>query len=328
MRHAHRVGEEMRFDLGQPEQLELPLTQPHPDEAEIDRAVRGLLAEAMTYRTGPEATKLLRHLGRFTTLAPFNALLLDAQKPGCSYVLPAHAWAEKWGRRVRPGQRPQVILWPFAPVLFVFDVSQVEPIDAEAPELPTAITDPFGMRPVHGVEAALASTIENVKLDGVRVTYTADGSQSAGRIGPSYGGHVVARRTPRSAPAQVRVFREVEISESLDPSGRYATLAHELGHLYCGHVGTIDEKAWRPRTYLSEEAMEIEAEAVAYVACLRLDPSATMPPHLAQYTEPGAGVPPIDLAVVTRAAGRVIDLYESPETVWQRFRSRSRSAAR
>lgn len=58
------------------------------------------------------------------------------------------------GRRVRPGQHPILIMWPFSPVEFLFDVSQVEPASDHAPQLPAEWSNPFAMQ--HAKDAAFA----------------------------------------------------------------------------------------------------------------------------------------------------------------------------
>lgn len=283
----------------------------------------------MTYRSGPEVLHLMRRVGRFTSLAPFNALLLDAQSPGCQHVLPAHAWKERWHRRVKAGERPHIILRTFGPVLLVFDVSQVEPIDDSAPALPKEIVDPFGMPAVAGVEGVFSSTIETAKVDGLRVTRTVDGASSAGSARSRWAaGSIQIRKSQRSRVLEVPVTVDIEINKNLDPTAAYITLAHELGHVYCGHLGSRDQDMWPDRRHLSETAEECEAEAVAYIAGLRLDPNVSMPPHLAQYLRPGSPVPPIDLEVVTKAAGLVLDLHEAPDVIWRRRDERAKKAER
>ncbi len=308
-------------------QLELDLGTPDPDEDDVARAVRGLIQEAMTYRDGPAVAELLRVIGRFTKLAPFNALLLDAQAPGCRYVLPAHKWLEDWRHRVKPGERPRIILRTFGPVLPVFDVSQVEPSDRDVPPLPQEIRDPFAMTPIVGVEHAFAHSAHTAMSEGIRITQTHDGSGSAGSARSSWGtGTLSVARSERSKPHIVPVTVDIEINRNLDPGAAYATLTHELGHVYCGHVGSPSSDLWPDRSTVTTETAECEAEAVAYIACLRLNPDVRMPPHLHQYLAPGAPVPPIDLEVVTKAAGRVINLYEAPAEVWRRLANRQEKA--
>jgi hypothetical protein len=83
---------------------------------------------------------------------------------------------------------------------------------------------------------------------------------------------------------------------------------HELGHLYCGHVGTHDDRRWPDRRRLSEETVETEAESVAYLVCLRMDPSVQMPHHLHEYVGRGLARPFIDVNRIVTAAGRILDL--------------------
>jgi hypothetical protein len=47
------------------------------------------------------------------------------------------------------------------------------------------------------------------------------------------------------------------------PESRYATLVHELAHLYCGHLGTPDDGWWPDRQNLSLTVCEFEAESVS-----------------------------------------------------------------
>ncbi|WP_207021456.1 ImmA/IrrE family metallo-endopeptidase [Phycicoccus sp. DTK01] len=309
-------------------QLELDLGAADPTEDEVAKAVRGLIQEAMTYRDGPAVAGLLRLIGRFTKLAPYNALLLDAQAPGSRYVLPAHKWLEDWDHRVKPGERPRIILRTFGPVLPVFDVSQVEPSDDSVSALPPEIRDPFGMAPLVGADHAFDLSARTARSEGIRITRTHDGSGSAGSARSAWGsGTMSVARSERAKPHVVPVTIDIEINRDLDDAAAYATLAHELGHVYCGHVGSPTPDLWPNRNVSTEEA-ECEAEAVAYIACLRLDPNAVLPPHLHQYLSPGEPVPPIDLEVVTRAAGRVINLYESPGEVWRKLTDRLKKAER
>ena len=55
-----------------------------------------------------------------------------------------------------------------------------------------------------------------------------------------------------------------------DDTSRYATLVHELGHLYCGHLGTPHDRWWPDRRGLTQQVEEFEAESVAYLVCHRV----------------------------------------------------------
>lgn len=275
---------------------------------EARRSVDDLIDEAWQYRSGPDFRELVEFVGRFRLQKPFNALLLHIQRPGATYVETARAWRERYGRVIKPGERPLVVLWTFGPVMFVYDVAQTEP-DPGAPMLPSGVEAPFAMPPIQGVDAALRLTIDNAKLDGVRLTRVAAGAMSAGCIRPSAGGSQAAdvrRRPPRTEQLPVRY--EVECNDSFDPTETYTTLTHELGHLYCGHLGTPNPKWWPDRSRLAHVVVEFEAEAVSAIACKRLDPQAQLPPYLAHLLDSRVVPEGVSLDRIMTAAGRVVEM--------------------
>lgn len=277
---------------------------------EARRSIDDLVNEAFRYKSSGAFRELLRFVGRFRRYSPFNALLIHSQRSGAEYVAPAHRWRDQYGRRVKPGQQPLVAMQPFGPVMFVYDVSQTEPEDGAA-TLPAEVVNPFAMPPMGQVDPALGWTIENAKADGVRVTAVAAGSLSAGCIRIARAGLsqdvVVRRRPPHTRAVPIRY--ETEVNRDFTPTERYATVTHELGHLYCGHIGTPNPKWWPDRRHVDELVSEFEAESVAYLACQRVDDNAQMPPHLAQYLSNRPAVPDgISLERIMTAAGRVIDL--------------------
>jgi hypothetical protein len=108
---------------------------------------------------------------------------------------------------------------------------------------------------------------------------------------------------------QVPVRYETRVNHSFDPSERYATLAHELAHLYCGHLGAHEQDRWPDRGSVSTEVAEFEAESAAFIACQRLDDDAAMPPYLAQFLEGTPEVPDgISLERIAFAAGQVVEM--------------------
>lgn len=90
------------------------------------------------YRHSEDLRELFLFIRKFPRLAPYNAFLIHIQKPGCQFVAEEDVWLNKYNRRVIPGSRPLVILWPFAPVHFVFDLE-----DTEGEPLPDEVLHPF-----------------------------------------------------------------------------------------------------------------------------------------------------------------------------------------
>jgi len=304
--------DDVPFDLDTyPSAAEIAGPPPDPVTPEMAKqSIDDLVADALRYRSSTAYADLLTFMGRFRRYSPFNALLVHAQLEGAAFVAPANRWAAKYGRRVKPGERPIVVLQPFGPVMFVFDVSQTEP-EPGAPELPDGFANPFAMPPIVGVEPALGWAVENAKVDGVRVHMVPGGSLSAGCIRPARSAGMQSVMVRRRPPVyrEVPVRFETEVNRSFTATERYATLAHELAHLYCGHLGSCDSDPWPDRGRVSREVEEFEAESAAFIACQRVDDTARMPPHLGQYLAGQSEVPAgISLERVAAAAGQVVEM--------------------
>jgi hypothetical protein len=83
------------------------------------------------------------------------------------------------------------------------------------------------------------------------------------------------------------------------PESRYATLVHELAHLYCGHLGTPDDRWWPDRQNLSLTVCEFETESVSYLVCARLDTASEG--YLAGYVRKCPVTPSISLDRVMKS---------------------------
>lgn len=233
----------------------VPETKMDPNAAE--RALDELLKRTILYRSSREYSELLKFVARFRSYSPFNALLVHIQKPGAVFVAPPDRWLYQYGRGVKPGARPLVILQPMGPVMFVFDLS-----DTEGKPFPPQLESPFRVKG-GPVGDRLQRLIENSKRDGVLVVVSETGSGQAGSIGDADSPDWVMA----FGESQVAVRYVVEINQDLDDGARYACLVHELGHLYCGHLGTPNPDWWPDRNGLPEVIREFEAESVAFLVC-------------------------------------------------------------
>jgi hypothetical protein len=275
-----------------------------PDEA--IRVLDELVHDARMYRSGRAFRELLEFAGRFRFYSPFNAMLVRLQLQGATFVAPARRWREKYGRAVRPEARPIVILRPRGPVMIVFDVSDTVPVDGEALPLPPEVVRPFEISRLPDVEAIMARTERNALRDGVRVTRAPAGSQQAGRIetasGPAL--QLAVRRGNATEVVLVPQRYVACLNADHDASLQFATLVHELAHLYCGHLGTPDERWWPSRTRLDHATEEFEAEAVSFIVAKRIDDGVTFPPYLAHLLD-GDELPPFSLDRIVKVAGDI-----------------------
>ena len=92
------------------------------------------------------------------------------------------------------------------------------------------------------------------------------------------------------------------ISTNLSKEGKYATLTHELGHLYCGHLGSPNEKWWPDRQRLTRRSEEFEAESVSHMICGRLGIVDKADAYLSGYFDENGKVPPISIDCIFKAA--------------------------
>jgi len=295
---------------GQQEQL-LPDEDSPASEWALDagkRALDELFSLTTQYRSGESYHELLKFVSRFRRYSPFNAMLVHIQKPGSRFIAPPSRWIKQYGRTIKPGAQPLVILQPMGPVMFVFDVS-----DTEGDALPAEVENPFEVRSGK-VGSELPRTIDNACRDGIRITKVRHGSQRAGSIGPSTApGYVqfLTQTKPKEVYLDVPLQYELLLNENHSNESQYATLVHELAHLYCGHLGTPNDKWWPDRRGLPLTVREFEAESVAHLVCRRLGIDPKSEEYLSGYVERKAEVPPISLECVMKVAGLIESMGHS-----------------
>lgn len=274
------------------------------------RALDELFTLSHQYKTKESYHELMKFVACFRFYSPFNAMLIHIQMPGATFVAPPYRWLRDYLRQIRLGARPLVILQPMGPVMFVFDVSDTDPMK-DAPPLPKDVENPFGVASGN-VGGKLGWAIENARRDGIRVEKVHDGSQSAGRISP------VGKDIQAFVPFQVGrdeqrkpiyeympVKYDLLINKKHSDESQYATIVHELAHLYCGHLGTPNDRWWPDRRGMDIDVMEFEAESVSYLVCARAGIENKSEQYLSGYVGINGEVPSISLECVMKAAGLV-----------------------
>ena len=106
------------------------------------KALDELFEHSAKYRQSAEFFDLLNFIKRFRNLSPFNAFLIHMQDSAVTVVLTAKSWS-KYGRKIKHLARPFIILVPFGPVEFVYDISDTEPINGEKDNVPETLLNPF-----------------------------------------------------------------------------------------------------------------------------------------------------------------------------------------
>lgn len=265
-----------------------------PSEADLKDMAPHALDEIFTiagrYKNSKEFYDLLKCISKFRMYSPFNAMLINLQMPGARFVATAKRWDSEYKRQLKSTARPLVILQPMGPVMFVYDVSETEATEHSKP-LPDEIANPFRVRSGQ-LGSRLMRLIENAKRDGIRYVETPMGSQSAGSIrtvalNPKNTLSFVDKKDKKGNEVivNVAVRYELHVNANMDELTRYATALHELAHLYCGHLGSHNPKAWPDRRGLPHRVKELEAESVSYIVCTRAGLVTPSERYLADYVE-------------------------------------------
>jgi hypothetical protein len=96
----------------------------------------------------------------------------------------------------------------------------------------------------------------------------------------------------------------IQLNQNHNTPTRFATLAHELGHIFCGHCGADSRGRWPDRSSLSHGVRETEAEAVAYLACGRRDLKVASREYLSELIQK-VDFKQVSLYAIFEAANRV-----------------------
>ena len=250
-----------------------------------------LLADSRLYEQSKDYKDLLDFVVRLRNFAPFNAMLLQVQKPGLSYAASARDWSERFGRWPKEGARPLLILWPFGPVALVYDV-----LDTEGKPLPEDVASFFARGEIGEMKLRSFEPLLNKK--NIELCWVDAGDNRAGRI------RVLKRAATDKEATQYRIH----INRNHSPAVKFCTLAHELGHLFLGHLGTDRKLNVPERPALGHPQEELEGESVAYLVCKRNGVTSKSETYLKTYVTEHTTIDDIDLYQIMRAAGQIESL--------------------
>ncbi len=251
-----------------------------------------LFLATRAYYQSDRFAELLAYIRNFREYSTFNCFLVRLQRPEAGYVATPKDWAVKFGRWVKPDARPLVMLRPFGPVMFVFDLA-----DTDGQPAPKELMDPFVAEGPFD-RRVWERTLKNCALDHIRV----DGLSMSRN-------HAGSASLLSNAVGKIPAEFAITYNSNQDLAARYVTLAHELAHIYCGHLGWSGKRDERDRGNLPKNVCEFEAESVAYIVASRKGLITTGPEYLAHYTV-GGEIPPIDVYRVLTVANRIEEMGE------------------
>lgn len=221
-----------------------------PDR-EMVSSIDALLHQSNIYRSSEAFREMVEFMGRFRDYAPYNIMLVRLQNPGCSFFATERDWRGRFRRRLKEDARPMLILAPMHPVMLVYDLEQTE-----GPPLPREVIQ-FARFQGTWQPEWMTRMLENAKRHSIRVDFKP--------LSSTLGGFATLDRESGGTWKM-----RIALHDGLDGPSRLGVLCHELAHIFLGHLGTDRDRWWPGRANLDRAAVEVEAEAVAFIVTTRL----------------------------------------------------------
>ncbi len=254
-------------------------------------AIDQLFNEALKSKGLSAFDEFLDFVKRFNHLSVYNAMLVKIQRPGASAVGTRKQWRGK-RRHIKPDAVPIVILQLFGPVRFVYEIS-----DTTGPPLPGENSNVL-----FAVGKLSRRLYDNTRSSAIKYGIEVVEADNYGNFlaGTAAGIKVC----PEAMEGKDQFSFRVKVNAKHDLPTRFATLAHELGHIYCGHLGADSKGRWFDRRTMSSDQMELEAEAVAFLVCQRNGVTSRSKEYLSSLS-PRTEIVGISMYAIFEAANRV-----------------------
>lgn len=258
-----------------------------------------LINRTNLFQTTKDYFEIIKFLSKFTQYSIFNCVLLFIQNPKASLVATARQWKTKFGRSIKEGERPMLILAPGRPVLFVFDL-----VSTEGPSLPNLIKNPFAVRG-HLSEYIINRFFNRARREGVNISFSNE-------MRSLRGGEAFRLEEPQPFPyvenytqKEMMQYFGVNINADLPLQERFPVLVHELGHIFSGHLGICPEAWWGSRLNIGKFAREMEAESINYIVCQRLGLETQSDKYLALKAQENITMPDISFDVIVKVSSHI-----------------------
>ena len=186
-----------------------------------------------------------------------------------THAATARDWWNRFRRAPTSGARPLLVLRTMGPVDFFFDI-----LDTEGRELPL---DAFSFPTLGNLtEGRFAGLLASVAREELEIVELDAGDARAGWI----------RLLTRSKSPNGKNLYRLAYNRNHPPPTRFVTIAHELAHLYLGHLGRDRGRRVPDRGITPLALKEVEAEMTAYLVARRNGLRPRSESYLANYQGP------------------------------------------
>ena len=276
--------------------------------SDIKRQVDLLYQTVSSYSKSKEFKSLLQFCAGQKHLSPYNAMLVQMQRPDALYVLGADDWKHKYNRLIKSDARPLIILVPFGPVDFVFDVKDTEPLKNMFPddikELLKVIKKTYSEKQLN-IEEKQQNLINNLSLHGISFGQSLLGGDELGaQIELSRQKKNINVALNKKSKIRWDSYFLLSVNGQQDMHTRFAALCQELSHLFCHHIPGYGW--WESRSNeLNLDSMNFEARCVTWLVCERQGITNPTKELLTTYLQHHKKIPNVSLDFILQAANEI-----------------------
>lgn len=270
-----------------------------------------------SFRQSGNFKAIMQACVRFRHLAPFNSMLVEIQRPGAPFVLTENEWRKKYDRGIKPNSRPVIILLPFGPVDYLFDINDTYPLMSKPnwmtkEKILQSIEDSYKTKGEIS-DYEIGQLMRKLCFHGVYV----DNNFIAGSMFFAQIQLVKDHFTALSIPYDNSFISWypaflLSVNRTIHKSDWFASVCHELGHLFCFHLpAPATWKDWTKRN-ISIDAAEFEAESVAWLVCEILGIKNPSEVYLSNYLDDNDEIPEeVSIDRILSATKEILNLCSS-----------------
>lgn len=276
-------------------------------QQKIYESINDFFIRAIELKDSGKIEAYFKFLKKVPDHAPFNNSLVFVQNPDCGYYATAKQWQDRFKRTIKKDARPMVILFPFGPVEFVYDIESTEE---------EKITDEevlFWWRENGGI--LNDKIIENTRLnlDSLDVKYKhLESRKYFEEASHRTGGY--AQRNHANNELSI-VLHPRYSKESLES---YGVLCHEIAHILLGHIGPVEilskkenerrRVVAKDRESVPKNIQELEAELVAWIVFESLGIEKNSESYMASWMNDQDDIRGLSMSDVLRVAGKIQEM--------------------
>ncbi len=272
----------------------------------------GLFGRVRCYEKSDEYMSLLKFCAKFRHVSAYNGYLVNIQKPGAQYVLTERQWSKRYGRILCDNARPLIVLQPFGPINFVYDIGDTmfnPEIDERSLKRYEAeleyLKEPYKAEWNDFANYRYERLLSVLQYYGIRV-----GEMDAAA---EYSGYI-SLKEQSGAKIQLdwennvlyKSYYNLTINQKQSTAVNFVAVCHELAHLFCRHLDSPEGgRWWQSRSGLDHATKEFEAESVAWLVCGRLGLDCNSEKYLVNYLDENGRAPKINLDIIFKAVGEI-----------------------